>query len=197
MSSETRRYQLKARALSQEETRRRIVESTVQLHTEVGPARTTVAEIARRAGVQRLTVYNHFPDDGGLIAACQEHWLDANPAPDFGSELSRPEAAESIRGALARLYGWYASTAQMAENVQRDRTAIPALDALLRSTADGQLDGLAAGLAARAGAGPAGPAADLARVAVSFWTWRTLHDRGLDDDAAAGVMVSALLGAGE
>ena len=60
MSTETRKYSLKARAERQAETRRRIVEATAELHTEVGPAQTTVAEIARRAGVQRLTVYNNF-----------------------------------------------------------------------------------------------------------------------------------------
>ena len=75
MSSEKRRYELKARAARQADTRERIVKATVDLHKEVGPARTTVAEIARRAWVQRLTVYNHFPEDSQLLAACQGHWL--------------------------------------------------------------------------------------------------------------------------
>src|SRR5436190_63027 len=68
MSSQTRKYELKERAERQEATRRRIVEATVALHEEVGPARTTVAEIARRAGVQRLTVYNHFPELAATLA---------------------------------------------------------------------------------------------------------------------------------
>ena len=46
MSSQIRKYELKARAEKQAETRRRIVEATLGLHQEVGPARTTVAEIA-------------------------------------------------------------------------------------------------------------------------------------------------------
>ena len=53
MSSQMRKYELKARAEKQAATRRRIVEATSALHEEVAPARTTVAEIARRAGVQR------------------------------------------------------------------------------------------------------------------------------------------------
>ncbi len=75
MSTETRKYALKARAEKQAETRRRIVEATAALHTEVGPAQTTVAEIARRAGVQRLTVYNNFPDERQLFEACGAHLM--------------------------------------------------------------------------------------------------------------------------
>ena len=71
-----------ARAQSQQETRRRIAAATAELHEEVGPARTTVTEIARRAGVQRPTVYNNFPEDRELFAACQAHFLTEQPPPD-------------------------------------------------------------------------------------------------------------------
>jgi AcrR family transcriptional regulator len=83
MSSEKRKYELRARAERQQETRRRIIEATVTLHQEVGPARTTVAEIARRSGVQRLTVYNHFPEEEELFAACQRHFLAQHPLPEL------------------------------------------------------------------------------------------------------------------
>jgi len=73
---------MKVRADRQRETRQRIAEAAAELHGEVGPARTTVAEIARRAGVQRLTVYNHFPDDAALFPACSAHYLSLHPFPD-------------------------------------------------------------------------------------------------------------------
>jgi AcrR family transcriptional regulator len=60
--AEKRKYEMKKRAERQRETRRRIVEATVELHRTHGPANTTISEIAQRAGVNRLTVYNHFPD---------------------------------------------------------------------------------------------------------------------------------------
>ena len=60
--SEKRTYRLGKRAEKQQETRRRIVEAAVDLHSTLGPARTTVAQIAERAGVQRHTYYAHFPD---------------------------------------------------------------------------------------------------------------------------------------
>ena len=51
-----RKYELKTRAQRMQETRRRIVEAAVDLHTSVGPGRTTISALAVRAGVQRHTV---------------------------------------------------------------------------------------------------------------------------------------------
>src|SRR4051794_12132306 len=78
----TRKYELRKRAERQQETRHRIVEATVALHTEVGPARTSVSAIAERAGVQRHTVYSHFPDERQLVMACSGLHLEWRPLPD-------------------------------------------------------------------------------------------------------------------
>ena len=96
MSSEKRKYELKARAERQRETRRRIVDATVALHEEVGPAKTTVAEIARRAGVQRLTVYNHFPDDGELYRSYRDR------EPMTGNVLRDRAAVPALDELMAR-----------------------------------------------------------------------------------------------
>src|SRR5215212_6293716 len=77
-----RKYELKLRAEQLQETRLRITEATMELHRTVGPAATRISEVARRAGVQRVTVYNHFPDDASLLAACSAHWRTLHPAPD-------------------------------------------------------------------------------------------------------------------
>ncbi len=97
MSSETRPYEMKVRADRQRETRERIAEVAAELHGEVGPARTTVAEIARRAGVQRLTVYNHFPDDAALFPACSAHFLSLHPFPDPTPAFEEPEPRDRVR----------------------------------------------------------------------------------------------------
>ena len=73
MSNERRKYTKRRRAESEQETRRRITEAAVSLHGSVGPARTTISAIAERAGVQRATVYRHFPDEESLFAACSGH----------------------------------------------------------------------------------------------------------------------------
>src|SRR6185437_15242850 len=116
----TRKYELKQRAEQVEETRRRIVEATVDLHLTRGPAGTQIAEVARRAGVQRRTVYNHFPDDEALFAACSAHWRARHPAPD-------PAAWADLRQGLRELYAWYRETEPMIANVLRDAEALPSL----------------------------------------------------------------------
>jgi len=50
MEPVTRKYELKRRAERQEQTRARIVEAAIALHSEVGPTRTTISAIAARAG---------------------------------------------------------------------------------------------------------------------------------------------------
>src|SRR6478752_6760666 len=110
MSTKIRKYELKARAESQRETRDRIARVTSELHEEKGVAQTTVAEIARRAGVSRLTVYNHFADLEALLPACAAHYESVHPAPDFGPALLIGAPAERVAGALALLYGYYRET---------------------------------------------------------------------------------------
>ena len=186
MSIEKRKYELKSRAEAQRQTRERIVLATMDLHREVGPAQTTVAEVARRAGVQRLTVYNHFPDEGELFEACQAHWMQLHPLPDLDATLAVAEPAERLHAALRGNYRWYRETQPMAENIQRDRTVVPALDSLMRRTADARAGRLADALAEGLGAGAAQRA--LIRLALDYWTWRRLSHEGLDDDAAADLM---------
>ena len=78
----TRTYTLRRRAEQQAETRRRIVEAAVDLHGSVGPASTTFSMIAERAGVQRHTLYAHFPDERSLLLACSGLAHERDPLPD-------------------------------------------------------------------------------------------------------------------
>lgn len=197
MSIQKRKYELKARAEHQDQTRERIIAACAELHEEVGPARTSVAEIARRAGVQRLTVYNHFPEDRDLFAACSGHWLAAHPLPDPGPALAIDDPGNRLRAVLLGLYGWYRTHSPMVANIQRDRHLLPALDAVVKDATDARLgalaDALAAGFGAQGRRVPAAPAA--ARLALDFWTWRRLAEERLDDKAAADLMVDAVQGA--
>jgi AcrR family transcriptional regulator len=190
VATQKRRYELKARAESQRETRERIVQATMELHKEVGPARTTVAEIARRAGVQRLTVYNHFPEDVALFGACQAHWMDLHPLPDLSAALALPDPTKRVRAVLRAFYAWYRDTAPMAEKIQRDRGAVPALDTLMKQTADVRLAELTGALTD--GFRTRGRRVErqraVIRLALDFWTWRRLGREGLDDAAAADLM---------
>ena len=195
MSTKTRKYELKARAESQRETRDRIARVTAELHEEKGVAHTTVAEIARRAEVTRLTVYNHFADLSELLPACAAHYERLHPTPDFGSVLAQGEAGERVRGVLGLVYRWYRETEPMYGKLFSDRASVPELDRFLEQNVDRMLDGLGADLTAGFGV-RAGRRADrlraLIRLALDFWTWRRLTREGLEDEAAADLMTAAV-----
>ena len=125
--SETKRgkYNLKARAERYQQTRQRIVETAVELHEIHGPAQTTITDIAKKAGVQRRTVYNHFPDELSLFKACSAHNRALNPPPDPEPWKLIPDPEERLRGALADVYAYYRRNEQMIANVTRDAQANP------------------------------------------------------------------------
>jgi AcrR family transcriptional regulator len=190
MSSEMpRSYEKRARAVREADTRRRITEAAVRLHGTIGPARTTVAELARRAGVSRVTVYKHFPDDAALLAACSAHWAERHPAPDPSTWAAAAED-EGLLVALRELYAWYEQNEAMLANSERDAALVPALGELrarrtapLRAT---MLETLAPGAAASRRA--------LVAVALELRTWQTLTAHGLSTDEAATLMAGAALG---
>src|SRR5919205_1239244 len=170
-----RKYALKKRAEQLAETRRRITETTVDLHRTVGPAATRISEVARRAGVQRVTVYNHFPDDASLFAACSAHWRDLHPAPD-------PTAWDgNLPTALRELYAWYRETEPMTANVLRDAQTLPALQAIVDGGLGVYLQAVRELLAEPFGAGERVDAA--LRAVLDFPFWRALAPLG-DEKAA-------------
>src|SRR3954462_4314631 len=109
MSTTKRPYTLGRRAEKQAETRQRIVEAAVELHSTLGPAKTSLSAIAERAGVQRHTLYAHFPDDHALFAACTTHWAARNPFPEPSAWAGVEDPVERLRATLGPIYGWYAA----------------------------------------------------------------------------------------
>ncbi len=122
-----RRYTLKARGEKLAETRARIVEATMQLHQEVGPRHTNISAIAKRAGVERLTVYRHFPDEAAVFAACSQHYTTLNPPPDPAAWADVTDPRERARRALTQLYAYFGRTAEMLNKIYRDADDYPAL----------------------------------------------------------------------
>jgi AcrR family transcriptional regulator len=123
----TRKYELKQRAQSQAETRQRIVEATVELHTSLGPARTTISAIAERAGVQRLTVYRHFPDERALFHACTRHSWAENPLPDPSAWATLGDPEERLRVGLGEIYAFFRANEELTANVRRDLPDLPVM----------------------------------------------------------------------
>lgn len=207
-NSSKRPYTLRARARRREAVHRRITLAAVYLHGSVGPARTTVSEIAKRAGVRRATVYNHFPTDLELINACSSHWFGQNPPPDPSAWAEVADPRDRVRVALGAMYEYYDRGKEMLENVLRDSPQVTALEEILRlkwwPLLEQMVQILAEGWAsAVSGATPPREVKETAleprsiqeqqdpalrgslRVALDFFTWQTLTDSGLSDREAA------------
>src|SRR3954452_495629 len=120
-----RPYRLKERAASQERTRERIAEAAMELHGSVRAAATFDSAVAQRAGVQRATVYRHFPDEAALFGACSAHWATLFPPPDPGAWAAVEDPDERLTTALGDLYRWYTAGGDMLVLVLRDEEHVP------------------------------------------------------------------------
>jgi AcrR family transcriptional regulator len=198
MSDQKRPYQMRRRAELEQQTRRRITESAVALHEELGPARTSISAIAERAGVRRSTVYRHFRDEEALFAACSAHYRAAHPPPDPSAWAANEDPAARTEVALRELYGFYGQTHTMYRSLLRDEPLVPGVQRRLRDFY-GYLRTIEDVLIA--GRGLRGRAAARTRAAIghalAFPTWHSLtHERGLADDDAVQLMCLLIEGSG-
>ena len=183
---------MRKRAEQVEETRQRIVDATVRLHTTVGPANTTITGVAEEARVTRLTVYRHFPDAESLFAACGRRWTELHPPPDPTSWRKITGVEARTRHALGELYSWYRACGDELLPIVRDHEAMPAsTQQELAETFQAFADALVAGSGVRGRARRRLNAT--AGLMVSFWTWHTLTtEQGLDTQGAADLAAALL-----
>jgi AcrR family transcriptional regulator len=186
-----RKYELKKRAQEMAETHLRITEAAIELHGTVGPSRTTMSAVAERAGVERRTLYRHFPTEAALFAACSSHYFSANPWPDLGDWRAIRDPQERLRRALDELYAYYERTEPMLRNALRDaelvdsaRDAVAPLHAFLDEAAE----------VLAAGRGLRGRRRQLLegalRHALAFSTWRSLATNGIGRADAVQLMIA-------
>lgn len=187
-----RPYRMRKRAEQVEQTRQRIVDATVKLHTTVGPAKTTISGVAEEAGVTRLTVYRHFPDQEALFAACGQRWAEQHPAPDPATWRAIPDLEQRAHHALGELYAWYDDCGDDLAPIVRDREAMPQP---VQQELDEEFQAYAQALVV--GSGVRGHARRRLRatagLVVSLWTWHTLTvEQGLTSKDAAALAASML-----
>ena len=191
-SEPTRAYRMQRRAEQVDETRLRITEAAVRLHTTIGPANTTIAGIADEAGVTRLTVYRHFADADAVFNACMGHWSSQHPAPDTAVWRGVGDLASRVRLALAQISDWYEETADDLAPIERDIAVVP------QSARDRRNARVAAWIEAILGDAP-DPAGTLRAVVghvVAVGTWRSLvRTQGLAPTTAVEIEVRWVLDA--
>jgi AcrR family transcriptional regulator len=198
MSEQKRKYEKKARAEAEAQTRRRITESAVELHGTLGPAHTSMSAVAEHAGVRRSTLYRHFPDERTLFGACSAHWAEENPPPDIGRWAAIEDSGERLETALSDLYAYYRQTESMMDKLLRDEATVEVVNELMggyRAMLDRAVEILMKGRGLR------GNAAKRTRAAIghalAFRTWQDLTEaQGLDDKVAADLMADLIAAAG-
>src|SRR5690242_2087545 len=111
MASEVKGSSRGSRTLREEQawaTRRRIADAARRLFAEQGYSTTSLAEVAREAGVAPRTVYTVFGTKREILSAICEAWLEDARARGRAQEvLALADPVERVRGAggwLATLY---------------------------------------------------------------------------------------------
>jgi AcrR family transcriptional regulator len=199
MSHETsgkRKYELKQRADAMAQTHLRITQAAIELHASVGPSRTTMSAVAARAGVERRTLYRHFPTEADLFAACSTHYFAANPWPDLGSWRAIRDPQQRLVRALDELYAYYERTEPMFSNVLRDAELLDvAHDAVapLHAYVEAAAGVLASGRRARGSRRRLLQGA--LRHALAFSTWRSLAANEIGRRDAVKLMAALVEGA--
>lgn len=176
-----------------EETRRRIVDATLELHAERGISATRWDDIAARAGVGVGTVYRHFPSLDELVPACGQAVMERLRLPDpaaaedlFAGADDAPERMERL---VAEVFALYERGAPLLRTTLRESGVHPqvahdaaAIDALLGALVDAALAPLSTGSVER----------QVVRAMVDLDTWTAFRANGLDDREAVEEVVAIL-----
>jgi AcrR family transcriptional regulator len=192
----SRKYEQKERATSMGRTRDRIIEATLALHSSVGPGRTSIAQIAERAGVQRHTVYRHFPSQQELLEACSQHYWTTHQWRPVECWSDVRDAA-SLQRELTALYGFYEQNQDVIFRTLHDAAEDPGIEVSLRAYRE-YVAAVRASLVGSLASSSAG-SPDLEVMiehALAFETWYQLcHGAGATSEQAARLMSKAVTGA--
>ena len=130
-----RKYDLGKRAQALEDTRRRIVDATFQLHNEKGILNTSMQDIAGRADVAIRTVYHHFPTVNDLVNGCAGHVIQLlnPPTPAIFDGLTTLESR--VQRLTRELFAMYERGALQLETARCQANEVPALANFVRNEA--------------------------------------------------------------
>jgi AcrR family transcriptional regulator len=188
-STPLRTYRMGRRREGLDAMRQRIAEAAFELHATVGPAQTSISAVAERAGVQRHTVYNHFPDLGALFRACTEHGMRVTRVPEAAPWLAIGDPVLRLRRGLGELYAYYRANSRLLGNVVRDMALLGEIGG-----SEAFVERMTELFGALAAGWPDDEATTRVRMAaighaMSFETWRSLTGSGLSDAEAGDMMV--------
>ena len=188
-----RKYDMDKRKAAVEETRQRILEATLALHSEKGIFGTSWQDIAKRADVSVGTVYKHFPSLDELVPACGELMYAITRPPSLEDAPQIFAGANSLEERLERLvselFDFYERGASYIETdfQERQLPAVREWEAYMRATIAGLV---------REALIPAGPderTVQAVSALLDFYTFKSFLDREIPKEQAAKTINELLL----
>jgi AcrR family transcriptional regulator len=188
-----RKYSMDKRRAAVEETRQRILEATLALHTEKGILGTSWQDIAHRADVSVGTVYKHFHSLDELVPACGELMYAITRPPSLEDAPQIFAGADSLEERLERLiselYDFYERGAPYIETdfQERQLPMVQEWEAHMRATIAGLV---------REALLPVGPDEGTVQVVsalLEFSTFKSFLDRDIQKEQAAKTMNEVIL----
>jgi AcrR family transcriptional regulator len=188
-----RKYTMDKRKAAMEETRQRILEATLALHSEKGIFGTSWQDIAHRADVSVGTVYKHFPSLDELVPACGELMYAITQPPSLEDAPQIFAGARSLEERLGRLidelFGFYERGATYIETdfQERQMPMVQEWEAHMRATI--------AGLTREAllPVGPDEGTVGAVSALLDFSTFKAFLDRDIPKEQAAKTINEVLL----
>jgi AcrR family transcriptional regulator len=188
-----RKYEMGKRRATVEETRQRILEATLALHSEKGILGTSWQDIARRADVSVGTVYKHFPSLDELVPACGELMYAITRPPSLEDAPQIFAGASSLEERLERLigelFGFYERGAPYIETDFQERRLpmVQEWEVYMRATIAGLVR------EALVSAGPDERTVQAVSALLDFSTFKSFLDRDIPKEQAAKTMGEVLL----
>jgi len=192
-----RTYRMSRRREQLDAMSQRIAEAAFELHGTVGPAQTSISAVAERAGVQRHTVYHHFPDLGTLFRACTDHGMRVTRTPEAAPWRAIEDPTDRLRHGLDELYAYYRANTRLLGNILRDMPFMADVGG-----SEAFVERMTELFMALAEGWPGDEGAQRVRMAaighaMSYETWKSLTDNGLSDDEARDLMLGLVALAGD
>jgi AcrR family transcriptional regulator len=188
-----RKYSMNKRRAAVEETRQRILEATLALHSKKGILGTSWQDIAQRADVSVGTVYKHFPSLDELVPACGELMYAITRPPSLEDAPQIFAGARMLEERLERLiselFDFYERGAQYIETdfQERQLPMVQEWEAHMRATIAGLV---------REAFLPVGPDEGTVQVVsalLDFSSFKSFMDRDIQKEQAAKTMNEVLL----
>jgi AcrR family transcriptional regulator len=188
-----RKYSMNKRRAAVEETRQRIVEAALALHSEKGIFGTSWQDIASRADVSVATVYKHFPSLDELVPACGElvYAITRPPSLEDAPEIfaGARSLEERLERLVSELFDFYERGAPYIETDFQERRlpAVQEWEAYMRATIEGLVR------EALLPVGPGERTVGAVSALLDFSTFKSFLDRDIQKEQVATTMTEVLL----